>query len=235
MVLVSNRSNRRERLRVIIFVVSGAHLAFITPVPLCPRSPKAPTTCASRICRRYRTISAIVRGWAGSITETHSFGATAINEFRIAYRNYIQARQGQNFDLKPWTLVPAVPVQNTGGLPTVTFSGYTGLTDWGAGIDFPTYDVEFSDNFTKIHGRHTFKAGILETGYKFSVPGSDGRLTIQLGSYNGSFGSTGAWTGGKGFAGLAPSQGNGFADFLLGDLSSTNYATLVNSTLLSSP
>ena len=173
------------------------------------------------------------KDWAGSITETHSFGATAINEFRIAYRNYIQARQGQNFDLKPWTLVPAVPVQNTGGLPTVTFSGYTGLTDWGAGIDFPTYDVEFSNNFTKIHGRHTFKAGILETGYKFSVPGSDGRLTIQLGSYNGTFGSTGAWTGGKGVPGLAPSQGNAFADFLLGDLSSTNYATLVNSTLLS--
>ena len=173
------------------------------------------------------------KDWAGSITETHSFGATAINEFRIAYRNYIQARQGQNFDLKPWTLVPAVPVQNTGGLPTVTFSGYTGLTDWGAGIDFPTYDVEFSNNFTKIRGRHTFKAGILETGYKFSVPGSDGRLTIQLGSYNGAFGSNGAWTGGKGFPGLAPSQGNAFADFLLGDLSSTNYATLVNSTLLS--
>ena len=117
--------------------------------------------------------------------------------------------------------IPSIPVQNTGGLPTVTFSGYTGLTDWGAGIDFPTYDVEFSDNFTKIHGRHTFKAGILETGYKFSVPGSDGRLTIQLGSYNGAFGSTGAWTGGKGFPGLAPSQGNGFADFLLGDLSSS--------------
>jgi hypothetical protein len=161
-------------------------------------------------------------------------GPTSINEFRIAYRNYIQARQGQNFDLKPWTLVPAVPVQNTGGLPTVTFSGYSGLSDWGAGIDFPTYDVEFSDNFTKIYGRHTVKAGILETGYKFSVPGSDGRLTIQLGSYNGAFGSTGAWTGGKGFAGLTPSQGNAFADFLLGNLSSTNYATLVNSTLLSS-
>src|SRR5215831_8148484 len=173
------------------------------------------------------------KDWAGSITETHTFGPTAINEFRIAYRNYIQARQGQNFDLKPWTLVPAIPVQNTGGLPTVTFSGYAGLSDWGAGIDFPTYDVEFSNNFTKIHGRHTLKAGILETGYKFSVPGSDGRLTIQLGSYNGAFGSNGAWTGGKGFPGLTPSQGNAFADFLLGYLSSSNYATLVNSTLLS--
>jgi hypothetical protein len=174
------------------------------------------------------------KDWAGSITETHSFGATSINEFRVAYRNYIQARQGQNFDLKPWTLVPAVPVQNTGGLPTVTFTGYSGLSDWGAGIDFPTYDVEFSNNFTKIHGRHTIKAGILETGYKFSVPGSDGRLTIQLGSYNGAFGSTGSWTGGKGFTGLAASQGNAFADFLLGYLSTSNYATLVNSTLLSS-
>jgi hypothetical protein len=173
------------------------------------------------------------KDWAGSITETHTFGPTAINEFRVAYRNYIQARQGQNFDIKPWTLVPAIPVQNTGGLPTVTFTGYSGLSDWGAGIDFPTYDVEFSNNFTKIQGRHTLKAGILETGYKFSVPGSDGRLTIQLGSYNGAFGSNGAWTGGKGFPGLTASQGNAFADLLLGYLSSSNYATLVNSTLLS--
>ncbi len=174
------------------------------------------------------------KDWASSITETHSFGATAINEFRLAYHDYIQARQGQNFNIKPWTLVPAVPAQNTGGLPTVTMTGYSGLSDWGAGIDFPTYDVEISDNFTKVHGRHTFKAGILETGYKFSVPGSDGHLTIQLGSYNGGFGATGSWTGGKGWPGVNPSQGNAFADFLLGDLSSTNYATVVNSTLLSS-
>src|SRR5579885_2642216 len=118
--------------------------------------------------------------------------------------------------------------------PTVTMTGYSGLSDWGAGIDFPTYDVEISDNFTKVHGRHTFKAGILETGYKFRVPGSDGHLTIQLGSYNGGFGATGSWTGGKGWPGVNPSQGNAFADFLLGDLSSTNYATVVNSTLLSS-
>jgi hypothetical protein len=94
------------------------------------------------------------KDWAGSITETHTFGPTSINEFRIAYRNYIQARQGQNFDLKPWTLVPALPVQNTGGLPTVTFSGYTGLTDWGAGIDFPTYDVEFRQLHQDLQAAH---------------------------------------------------------------------------------
>lgn len=174
------------------------------------------------------------KDWAGSITQTHSFGASAINEFRLAYRNYIQARQGQNFDLKPWTFVPAIPVQNTGGLPTVTLAGYNGITDWGAGIDFPTYDVEISNNFTRTSGRHTIKAGILETGYKFSVPGSNGRLSVQLGSYNGAFGSTGSWTSGKGFPNVTASQGNSFADFMLGYLSSSNYATLVNSTLLRS-
>ena len=77
------------------------------------------------------------KDWAGSITETHTFGPTAINEFRVAYRNYIQARQGQNFDLKPWTLVPAVPVQNTGGLPTVTFTGYYGIKRLGRRHRFP--------------------------------------------------------------------------------------------------
>lgn len=40
----------------------------------------------------------------------------------------------------------------------------------------------------------------------------------------GTFTFTGAWTGNKGWPGLANSQGNSFADFLLGTASTTNYA-----------
>ena len=169
-----------------------------------------------------------------SATETHSFGATAINEFRAAWTDHASARGGENFNIKPWTFIPAIPVQNTGGLPTVTMTGYSGLSDYGTGLPFPAYDVELSDNFTKIKGRHTFKFGVLESGYKFNVPGGNGRLTTPLGQTNGGFGTTGSWTGGKGFPTVTASQGNAFADFLLGDISSSNYATVVNSTLLRS-
>jgi hypothetical protein len=169
---------------------------------------------------------------AVSATETHSFGSTAINEFRAAWTDHASARGGENFNIKPWSFIPAIPVQNTGGLPTVTMTGYSGLSDYGTGLPFPAYDIELSDNFTKIRGRHTFKAGILESGYKFNVPGGNGRLTTPLGQTNGGFGTNGSWTGGKGWPTVTASQGNAFADFLLGDISSSNYATVVNSTLL---
>ena len=46
-------------------------------------------------------------------------------------------------------------------------TGYTGMFyDYGKGYPFPEYDIEFIDNFTKIAGRHTFKFGADETGYK---------------------------------------------------------------------
>ena len=49
----------------------------------------------------------------------------------------------------------------------MTMTGYTGMfNDSGKGYPFPEYDIEIVDNFTKVHGRHTFKFGINETGYK---------------------------------------------------------------------
>ena len=38
--------------------------------------------------------------------------------------------------------------------------------DYGKGYAFPEYDIELIDNFTKVAGRHTFKFGGDETGYK---------------------------------------------------------------------
>jgi len=108
------------------------------------------------------------------------------------------------------------------------------VSDYGTGTPFPMYTVEFGDNFTKTHGRHTFKAGVLESGYKFSVPVRNGALTGLLGTYNGAFAATGAWTSGKGWPGITPSQGNAFADFLLGDIASDNYALLIKSSLFTS-
>ena len=105
--------------------------------------------------------------FAISGTETHVFSPTLLNEFRAAWVVHASVRTGQNTDFKPWSLFPQLPVSDNGGLPTMSMSGYTGMFyDYGKGYAFPEYDIEFSDNLTKIHGRHTFKFGALETGFK---------------------------------------------------------------------
>jgi hypothetical protein len=172
-----------------------------------------------------------------SATEIHSFGGTAVNEFHGTWARYIQQREGQNPQVLPWNVVPGIAVQPTFGLPTFSTSGYTTIDDYGTGTAFPMYTVEFGDNFTKTHGKHTFKAGALESAYKFSVPVRDGALTGLLGTYNGAFTTSGQWTGGKGWyptsgcsatPASCASVGNAFADFLLGDIDSDNYALLIN-------
>ncbi|HYL35072.1 MAG TPA: TonB-dependent receptor, partial [Bryobacteraceae bacterium] len=160
-----------------------------------------------------------------SATETHIFSPTAINEFRAAWVVLSNHHNGQNTDFNPASLFPQLPIRDNGGLPTMTMTGYTGMfSDAGKGYPFPKYDIEISDNFTKVHGRHTFKFGVDETGYKnYTRQGGEaltGTTVIPLGSFN----FTGQWTGNKGWPGQPNSQGNAFADFLLGLPSATNFA-----------
>jgi len=163
--------------------------------------------------------------FAISGTETHLFSATAINELRAAWVVHASVRTGQNTDFKPWSLFPQLPVSDNGGLPTITATGYTGMFyDYGKGYAFPEYDIELIDNFTKVVGRHTFKFGGDETGYKNYIKQGGPALSASLGNPLGTLSFTGAWTGNKGWPGQPSSQGNAFADFLLGTTSSTNFA-----------
>ncbi len=160
-----------------------------------------------------------------SATHTHIFSPTAINEFRPAWVVHSSVRTGMNTDFKPWSLFPQLPVSDNGGLPTMTMTGYTGMFyDYGKGYPFPEYDVEISDNFTKILGKHTFKFGGVETGYKNYIKQGGPALSAQLGNPLGTFGFSGTWTGNKGWPGMPSSQGNAFADFMLGTANSTNFA-----------
>jgi len=87
-----------------------------------------------------------------------------LNEFRGAWVVHASVRTGQNTDFQPWSLFPQLPVSDNGGLPTMTMTGYTGMFyDYGKGYPFPEYDIEFSDNFTKVAGRHTWRFGAIET------------------------------------------------------------------------
>jgi carboxypeptidase family protein len=158
-------------------------------------------------------------------TETHTFSPTAVNEFRAAWVVHASVRTGQNTDYPTQSLFPQLPIVDNGGLPTMTMTGYTGMFyDYGKGYPFPEYDIEFIDNFTKIAGRHTFKFGADETGYKNYIRQGGPALSASLGNPLGTLTFTGAWTGNKGWPGMGSSQGNTFADFLLGTASTSNYA-----------
>ncbi|HKO18446.1 MAG TPA: carboxypeptidase regulatory-like domain-containing protein [Acidobacteriaceae bacterium] len=152
-------------------------------------------------------------------TETHTFNQTTINELRLAWGDYGTKFSGQNQDVNPQTLFPQMPATIYRGLPTMTISGYTGMFhDYGTGFYTPRWNVEITDNFTHIQGRHTIEAGIDETGYKINsrVP--------STGSATGSFSFNGNWTGNLGWPNEPHSAGNAFADFLLGDANGSTTA-----------
>lgn len=163
--------------------------------------------------------------YAISLTETHIFSPTAINEFRAAWVVHSPNHNGQNTDFNPATLFPQLPIVDNGGLPRMTMTGYTGMfTDAGKGYAFPEYDIEFVDNFTKVHGRHTFKFGVNETGYKNYTRQGGQALTGVTVTPLGAFTFSGQWTGNRGWPSQPSSQGNAFADFLLGVANTTNFA-----------
>lgn len=147
-------------------------------------------------------------------SETHIFNSTTLNDFRIGWFDHASIRSGQNLNFDPRSLFPQLTASPNRGLPNMSMSGYEKIGDYGKGYYEPAYDVEISDDFTHIQGTHTFKAGIDETGYKEYVPNPNAPL--------GSFSFSGKWTGNKGWPGQPQSQGNAFADFLLGVANSSS-------------
>ncbi|MGA3322938.1 MAG: carboxypeptidase-like regulatory domain-containing protein [Terriglobia bacterium] len=154
-----------------------------------------------------------------SVAENHTFGPTALNEFRYAWFNARVIEYGQNLNFNPQTLFPGLNPGINRGLPTMAITGYSGMfSDIGNLPRNNVPDVEITDNFTKVHGRHTFKFGGDEMSAKIYAHATPGTL--------GNFSFNGQWTAGKGWskAGVTPSGGNAFADFLLGDPSSDTLA-----------
>jgi hypothetical protein len=163
--------------------------------------------------------------FAISATETHIFGPAMINEFRAAWVVHSPNHNGQNSSFNPATLFPQLPIVDNGGLPQMTMTGYNGMfTDYGKGYPYPEYDIELVDNFTKVHGRHTFKFGVDESGYKNYTRQGGQALTGVTITPLGGFTFNGQWTANKGWPGQPTSAGNAFADFLLGLPATTNFA-----------
>ncbi len=154
-----------------------------------------------------------------TLVETHTFNPNMVNEFRAAYFNHPGIRSGQNLNFDPRSLFPGLTASPNRGLPTMGISGYSGMfTDIGKGYYGQEPDLEYTDNLTYVKGKHTLKFGVDETAYKNYGPNPNAPL--------GSFSFNGQWTGGKGWSSvITPSQGNAFADFLLGVANSSTTGT----------
>lgn len=160
------------------------------------------------------------KNFTGSASETHIFSPTMINTFRAGWADYATKFSGLNQDVNPKDLFPQMPDTFFRGLPQMNTTGYGNggvlLHDYGTGLFTPRWDWEFTDDFTYTHGKHTLQAGIDETGYKI-----ESRKGSSTGDPpTGLFAFTGSWTGNHGWPGQPTSNGNSFADFLLGTANS---------------
>jgi hypothetical protein len=147
----------------------------------------------------YQTASSINT----AVSETHSFAPTLVNEARLGF-NRLGTSRVQPFasDLSniPGKFgiqdVPQVPLN--GGLGTIFF---TGLNNLGSNQFLPSVEynstVQFTDNLTKIRGKHTLKAGLEFQHLKFSIlqpPSGRGTWSFN-GEYTEVVNSTGGNTG----------------------------------------
>ena len=109
-----------------------------------------------------------------ALSETHSFAPTLVNEARLGY-NRIGTTRVQPFanDLSniPGQFgiqdVPQIPFN--GGLGSIFLPGATlGSNQFLPSVEYNS-TVQFTDNLTKIHGKHTLKTGLEFQHLKFSI------------------------------------------------------------------
>ena len=110
-----------------------------------------------------------------ALSETHSFSPTLVNEARLGF-NRIGTSRVQPYATDLGNIpgmfgikdVPQVP--DNGGLGAISF---TGLNTLGSNGYLPSLEysstAQFTDNLTKIHGKHTLKAGLEFQHVKFSI------------------------------------------------------------------
>lgn len=136
----------------------------------------------------------------GSLGLNSAISPSLLNEFRYAYFMNMEFFQGQNKDFNPSTIIPGLyqPL-SIGGLPTVSVAGFQGLSDYGGAEGLaPQITNQFSNNVTKIAGRHALKAGGDFALVRQSRPPNTEAPSFGQFSFNGRY------------------TGNAYGDFLLG-------------------
>jgi hypothetical protein len=129
------------------------------------------------------------------------------NVLRVGLNYWTDYREPQNHLFDPSTIIPGdpPPLSGLGGLPTISMSGFSTISDQPGSGDV-NHQRQLADSISWQRGRHFFKAGI-----DFSRVDVINRQNSS--PYRGSFSFDGRYTG------------QSFADFLLGDMSSSSRAT----------
>ena len=190
--------------------------------------PNSGATVASPNIGAYTALSR-TRAQVIVLSDTKSFGSTAVNEFRFSYlRNAAHlftpagglSENGKPITLSSLGFTPAAgsgPTFNGGiapvapqfeGVPAIDFTGTLNLTNLGVPPDSPNQfnnTFQWQDNFSKILGRHSLKFG---ANFHYD----------QI-NYRNLFGENGDFT----FSGSE--TGADFADFLIGAPSTFIQAT----------
>ena len=107
-----------------------------------------------------------------ALVYTHVFTPTVINVARLGYDHISISRWGpvaSNTGIPAQFGIQGIPVAlENGGLPSITISGLSSL---GGATYLPAFQwaqaLQFTDDFTKIWGRHSFKMGIEDLHIKF--------------------------------------------------------------------
>ncbi len=145
--------------------------------------------------------------YAGTIGWTHTFNAALLNDFRFGITHRIGDRTAFGVGAtSPSTFgISGIPnclsaVPDTGGgtkcgTPAVSITNYTGVSNGGMLYE-PASTLHFSDNISKLVGRHSIKAGAQFDHYSMD--------NYQPNTVDGQFSFKGGATG------------NAFSDFLFG-------------------
>jgi hypothetical protein len=145
------------------------------------------------------------KNFAGQYTRVLTPSMT--NTFRVGLNYWQDYRAPQNHDFDPSTIIPGLtaPLPGLGGLPTISMSGFSTLSDQPGSGDV-NHVRQFADSLTWQKGQHTFKVGV-----EYSRVDVVNRQNSS--PYRGTFSFDGRYTG------------QSFADFLLGNMSTDGRAT----------
>ncbi len=145
----------------------------------------------------------------GSAQWTHAFSPEVLNEVRFGYMSVVGGQQspnaGNNFAARTG-LQGATANPADLGYPQASFGGeFTTMGDPALFTFRDNNDFELYDNVTVSKGRHTLKFGAYYMHYELN--------TANPNNARGTFSFTPHWTS----SAVGLTDGNAFADFLLGD------------------
>jgi carboxypeptidase family protein/TonB-dependent receptor-like protein len=156
-------------------------------------------------------------------SETHMFNPHLVNEFRLGYNriNSHRFQTNSNVNVASQLGFPGVPFgPNNGGLPNITFSDGSSIGIGSSGF-LPSIEKQnswvFTDNLTKIAGRHSLKFGAevrLEQFTIFQPSASRGSMNFGT-EFTSNPAAPIEFTAANDNTSGVPG-GNGFASFLLG-------------------